>query len=194
MARLQLSDGKNHYAGCKSKLIYYLKHNIDLGFVIDVSIFQSLNANVYAIVRINKLTIFEHSQKLVNNFSKSNCFSSSLRYVMKIDEIELIAQDDKSLGNPVPYIKETNSISPSSPTNNMQFDTQTVPVSHEPNNSTTVISIDQLSSVALTRYFHFGCLSKMIFDHFYQKCNRRSYYSKERTSYVFQWNREILHL
>ncbi len=200
MVRLQLSDGNNYYAGCKSKLIYYLKHNFDLGFVVDVSIFQSLNANVYAIIRINRLTIFEHLQKLVNNFSKSNSFSSSLRYVIKIDEIELVSQDDKSLGNPVPYVKENASISPSSPTNNIHFDTQSVPVSQESsnsnnsNNSNTIISIDQLSSVGLTRYFHFECLSKIILHHFYQKCNTRTYYSKERTSYVFQWNREIFHL
>ncbi len=68
MARLQLSDGKNHYGGCKIKLLQYFKHNIDLGFVVDASVLESFHADVYAIVRINKLTILKHSQKLVRKF------------------------------------------------------------------------------------------------------------------------------
>jgi hypothetical protein len=67
MARLQLPDGKNHYGGCNIKLLQYFKYNIDLGFVVDVFVLEYLHADVYAIVRINKLTILKHSQKLVKN-------------------------------------------------------------------------------------------------------------------------------
>ncbi len=81
--------------------------------------------------------------------------------------MEFISQDDKCLGNPAPCFKETNDIAPSPPTNNIQYNTQESSVSEESNNSTEIITIDQLSSLGSTRYFHFELLSILLFHYFY---------------------------
>ena len=62
IARLKLSDGKNYYDGIEA---FYLKISaflpFRLGFVIDMSILDSLHINVYAVVRIEKLMVLNDS-------------------------------------------------------------------------------------------------------------------------------------
>ena len=42
---------------------HWLRHSINLGFVIDVSILESSQADVYAIIRIDKLMVLKHLQE-----------------------------------------------------------------------------------------------------------------------------------
>ncbi|CAF4110009.1 unnamed protein product [Rotaria magnacalcarata] len=97
VARLKLSDGKNYYSG----------------FVIDVSILESLHLDVYAILRIEKLNVLKHSEG---------------KYVLQIVQMQLVSQEKECIGEPEPYLWQSTHASASITKRNL-LDNSTVPSS-----------------------------------------------------------------
>ncbi|CAF3516473.1 unnamed protein product [Rotaria socialis] len=71
-ARLKLSDGENDYRG----------------FVIDISLLNALNVDIFAIVRIEKLIVLKHPQG---------------KYVLQVIEMHLISHEEKCIANSQAY-------------------------------------------------------------------------------------------
>ncbi|CAF2018121.1 unnamed protein product [Rotaria magnacalcarata] len=87
MACLKLSDGKNYYGG----------------FVIDMSILDSLHVNVYSVVRIDKLLVLNDSPG---------------KQVLQILEMELLSQEKMCIGQPEPCLFQVTQMATSIIVNN----------------------------------------------------------------------------
>lgn len=134
-----------------------MKRTIVLGFVTEVSTLESLQVDVYSIIRIKKLTILKYSEKLLKKiFPKSNHILSAFRYILHINEMEFVSHNDVRIGNPQSYYHDASDIASFSPTISIQYDGQESSDLDLSNNSMMITNINQLTVLGSTKYFHFG--------------------------------------